>query len=81
MKLSTARIMLEAAHPDMKAAVIVPVHDVLGGFQLCFGVSDNNIVHTLESQRGRRVFKSIDAANKAAQDIGYKYVSIYNPMP
>lgn len=79
MNLETARIMKDAGHPEVKEAVICPVLDVQGGYQLCFGPGACVVFHTLESRRGRRIFKTIDAANKQAVQLGYRFVSIVNP--
>lgn len=78
MNLETARIMKQAGHPEVAEAFICPVLDVGGGYQLCFGY-DRQIDHTLESRRGRRIFKTLDAANKQAAQLGYRYVTVFNP--
>ena len=79
MELSTVRIMREAGHPDVVAAVVVPMLDRIDKYQLCFGSRPDGIVHTLDSKRGKRAFAKIDSACKVAKELGFEYVSVYMP--
>lgn len=79
MRFAELKIMISSGHPDVTTAVIVPLLDIKGAYQLCFGASLDAVSITLEGQRGRRVFKTLDAANKTAADLGCRYVSVFNP--
>lgn len=79
MDIKTARIMREASHPDVSFAVVVPVVDSLGKWQLCFGPSTGSLTHTLDSKRGRRLFSKIDSACTTAKALGFERVEVYMP--
>ena len=81
-KMRDLKVMFESGHIQMRSAVIVPCMTARqGSWQLCFGNDPENIAFTLRAFRGdvSREFRSIDAAFKAAQEIGYERVSVFYP--
>lgn len=81
MQFKEIKFMRQAAHPDVRSCVVVPVICLLTGWQLCFGKSGNQVSVTLESQRGeQRVFKTIDSAVREAKRLGFDRVEVFNPL-
>lgn len=76
IKLEKVRVYCDAKHPQFERAFLVET--LKGGFELCFGIDGLNIDNRLVGRTGPRIFKTLDAANNVASELGFRTVTIIN---